>query len=111
MKALSVLIFAVFIMFTSCSKDRLPVSDNSSISSAKGSSTVEDNPNGGGGDNIAVSTVPVVVKSAFTKLYPDAASIQWKLKNGNYKVEFFRGAVKWQAIFSPSGALLKQERA
>lgn len=111
MKALSVLFFAVFIMFSSCSKDRLPVSGDSTISPAKGSSTVEDNPNGGGGDNIASSTVPAAVKTAFTKLYPDASSIQWKLKNGNYKVEFFRGAVKWQAIFSPSGALLKQERA
>jgi hypothetical protein len=111
MKALSVLIFAALIIFSSCSKDKLPVSDSSTISSAKGSSTVEDNPNGGGGDNIAASTVPVAVKNTFTKLYPDASRIQWKLKNGNYKVEFFRGAIKWQAIISPSGVLLKQERA
>ena len=111
MKALSVLFFAVFIIFSSCSKDKLPVSDSSTISSAKGSTTAEDNPNGGGGDNIAASAVPAAVKTGFTKLYPDATGIQWKLKNGNYKVEFFRGAVKWQAIFSPSGVLLKQERA
>lgn len=111
MKALSVLFFAAFIIFSSCSKDSLPVSDNSTISTAKVSSTAEDNPNGGGGDNIAESTVPNVVKNAFIKLYPDATGIQWKLKNGNYKVEFFRGGIKWQAIFSSSGILLKQESA
>ena len=80
MKALSALIFAAFIMFSSCSKDRLPVSDDSTITSAKGSSAVEDNPNGGGGDNIAASTVPAVVKTAFTKLYPDAAKHPMEIK-------------------------------
>jgi hypothetical protein len=111
MKALSVLFFAAFILFASCSKDKLPVSDSNSISSAKGSSIVEDNPNGGGGDNIAASAVPAVVKNAFTARYPDATGIQWKFKSGNYKVEFFRGAIKWQAIFTPGGILIKQERA
>jgi len=62
MKALSVLFFAAFIIFSSCSKDRLPVSGSSNISSAKGSSTAGDNPNGGGGDNIAATTVPVELR-------------------------------------------------
>ena len=113
MKSLAILLFASILACASCTKDKLPAADDSSatVSAASGSGKVEDNPNGGGGNNIAAASVPAAVKSAFTSRYPGATNIQWKLKNGQYKVEFFIGAVKWQAIFAPNGSLLKQERA
>lgn len=113
MKSLAILLFAASLAFASCSKDKLPSADDTSApaSSGSGSAKVEDNPNGGGGSNIAATAVPAAVKAAFTSRYPGATNIQWKLKNGQYKAEFFIGAVKWQAIFTPNGTLLKQERA
>jgi hypothetical protein len=72
------------------------------------SSTVEDNPNGGGGGN--TTAVPSAVLNAFKTRYPKATKIEWKkLSNGNYKAEFYIGTVRWQAIFTPTGTLVKQE--
>lgn len=69
---------------------------------------VEDNPNGGGGNN--TTSIPAAVQAAFNTRYPNATSIQWKrLSNGNYKAEFMRGTVRWQAIFTPAGVLVKEE--
>jgi hypothetical protein len=100
-------IIAAFIvgslLMTSCSKD-FP-GDDSTIAAAKAR---EDNPNGGGGNN--TTSVPAAVLSAFNTRYPDATNIQWKkLSDGSYKAEFFRGAIKWQVIFSATGTLLKEE--
>lgn len=105
MKKTILLLSIVTLCLGACTKHS-PADDNSTLTSK----SIEDNPNGGGGDNVNASTVPAAVTSAFTARYPDAAQIQWKkLSDGNYKAEFFRGAVKWQAIFTPAGTLVKEE--
>jgi hypothetical protein len=71
---------------------------------------VEDNPNGGGGNN--TTTIPMAVLSAFNTRYAGAAKIEWKLlSDGTYKAEFFISSVKWQAIFTSGGTLVKQEHS
>jgi len=36
--------------------------------------------------------------------------VHWKLlSDGSYKAEFFIGSVKWQAIFTASGTLVKEQ--
>lgn len=113
MKALTVLLVSAMLAATSCTKDKLPSGDDAAIASASSSTAnkVDDNPNGGGGNNIAASAVPTAVRNAFNTRYPGATRAEWKLKNGQYKVEFFIGTVRWQAIFTPNGTLVKQERA
>lgn len=105
MKKTILLLSVVTLSLGACTKHS-PADDNSALISK----SVEDNPNGGGGNNVNAATVPAAVTSAFKARYPDAAKIEWKLNSdGNYKVEFFRGAVKWQAIFTPAGVLVKEE--
>ena len=105
MKRTILLLSVVTLSLGACTKDS-PLDD----SSAAVSKRVEDNPNGGGGDNINAASVPAAVMSAFKARYADATQTEWKLNSdGNYKVEFFRGSVKWQAIFTPAGTLVKQE--
>ena len=90
---------------TACTKHT--GTDDSTSSSRNGSGS-EDNPNEGGGSN--TSSAPVALLSIFSSRYPDATRIEWKkLSDGNYKAEFFRGAVKWQVIFTPSGNVVKEE--
>ena len=56
------------------------------------------------------TSVPTAVLTVFNARYPNATRIEWKkLGDGNYKAEFFRGSVKWQVIFTPSGVLVKEE--
>lgn len=103
MKRILSLLLISAMLTTACSKQS-PVSDDS-VSHHEG---VEDNPNGGGGNNVA--SVPALVQAAFNSRYANASRVQWKkLSDGNYKAEFFRGAVKWQATFTPNGTLLKEE--
>lgn len=69
---------------------------------------VDDNLNGGGGNNVI--SVPPAVLSTFNARYPDATTVEWKKQSdGNYKAEFYRGSIKWQAIFTPAGVLVKEE--
>ncbi|HLO82096.1 MAG TPA: hypothetical protein VK166_14105 [Chitinophagaceae bacterium] len=103
MKKIIAAIIVGSVLMTSCSKD-LP-GGNDVVAAAKAG---EDNPNGGGGNNTV--NVPSAVLAAFNTRYPDATNIQWKkLSDGNYKAEFYRGGVKWQAIFTPAGSLVKEE--
>lgn len=112
MKTFTVILLATALSVASCSKDKLPqTTDQIASGAGSGSGKVEDNPNGGGGNNINAAAVPAAVRTAFASRYPNATAIQWKLRNGQYKAEFFIGTIKWQAIFSPTGTLLKQERA
>ena len=104
MKRIILLLSVVTLSLGACTKHH-PADDNSTLAAGK----VEDNPAGGGGNNINASTVPAAVTSVFAARYPDASRIEWKSDNGNYKAEFFRGSVKWQATFSASGTLLKEE--
>jgi hypothetical protein len=85
------------VLMTSCTKDN-PLDD----AAARGRSTgVEDR----------ITTAPEAVLSAFNARYSGATNIQWKkLSNGNYKAQFFLGSVKWEAIFTPAGSLVKEER-
>jgi major membrane immunogen (membrane-anchored lipoprotein) len=98
-------IFAVMMiasaLMTSCSKDN-PLVDEAAR--GRGTST-------GVEDNIKVVNLPAAVQDAFNSRYPGATNIEWKMKDGNYKAQFFLGAVRWEAIFTPSGTLVKQERA
>jgi len=101
MKKILSLVIVAAVLLTSCTKQG-PGGDLANPQ------TFEDNVNGGGGSN--TKSVAAAVLAAFNARYPDAARIQWKLlSDGNYKAEFFRGAVKWQATFSPTGSLLKEE--
>lgn len=105
MKRIVNVLFLASVLTTACTKQSHGSDDL--IPHQQG---VEDNPNGGGGNNVTLSTVPAAVTGAFTARYPGAVSIQWKkLSDGNFKAEFMRGAVKWQAIFTPAGTLVKEE--
>ncbi len=104
MKTVISFLIAMTVLTTSCSKSG--VDDSSVLTSRPG----EDNPNGGGGNNIAASAVPAAVMSVFNSRYPDASQTQWKLlSDGTYKAEFFRGASKWQVIFKADGTIIKEE--
>ena len=49
--------------------------------------------------------------NAFNTKYPGASVREWKkLDNGNYKAEFTFNGDEWEATFSPTGDLLKEER-
>jgi hypothetical protein len=128
MKKLFSLLVAAAIVSTSCTKDILNpnIPGNGTETIHHGGGT-EDNHNGGGNDDNNngggnddnnnnnggddnVSSVPDAVLSVFNARYTDAANIEWKLlSNGNYKAEFFRGSVKWQTTFTPSGTIVKEE--
>jgi len=105
MKKLFFAVLVPIMVATACTKHT--GTDDSTASSRNGSGS-QDNPNGGGGNN--TTSVPMSVLSVFNNRYPDATRIEWKkLADGNYKAEFFRGSVKWQVIFTPSGNVVKEE--
>jgi hypothetical protein len=107
MKKTFVFLALAAVLATACTKNSRG-SDDGIVSAAKHGNGVEDNPNGGGGDN--TTSVPPAVLSAFNSRYPDASNIQWKKQSdGTYKAEFFRGTVKWQATFTAAGVLVKEE--
>lgn len=96
-------IVAVMLLFaiSSCEKvnDLVSSSDDSVLSR-------------GGGDNIPVSQVPAAVVAAWKAKYPAAGGqIEWELEDGNtYKVKFWLGNERWQAIFSSTGTFLSEKR-
>ena len=105
MKKLSSLLLIASLFATSCSKP-LRGSDNI-ITQQKHGEGPDDNPHGGGNNTVSV---PAVVLSAFHSRYPDAKNIEWKkLSDGNFRAEFLRGTVKWEATFTPGGILVKEE--
>lgn len=105
MKKLFLLMSIPVLLATACTKQKSP--DDNPLS--RNNSQFEDNPNGGGGNN--TTSVPLAVLSAFNARYPDATRVEWKkLTDGNFKAEFFRGSVRWQAIFTAAGNLVKEER-
>jgi hypothetical protein len=106
MKKIAILFFSASLFITACNKQSHGADD--AVPHLPG---VEDNPNGGGGNNINSAAVPGAVIAVFNARYADATRIEWKFKNGNYKVEFFRGTVKWQTIFTPAGVVVKEEHA
>jgi hypothetical protein len=107
MKKIFVFILAVTV-FAACSKQSPSSDDLFQEQLSRRSGGVEDNPNGGGGLN--TTTIPPVILAAFNSKFPGVTRIEWKLlANGNYKVEFYKGTVKWQVIYSPTGTILKME--
>jgi hypothetical protein len=103
MKNMLSVAIALSLLATSCTKENRGADDLFPHKAG-----VEDNINGGGGNNVA--NVPAAVQTTFSARYPDATAVQWKqLNDGTFKAEFFRGAVKWQVIFSATGTVLKEE--
>ncbi|WP_407523282.1 hypothetical protein PDL71_16845 [Lacibacter sp. MH-610] len=64
--------------------------------------------------SVALSTaqVPAAVMDAFKAKYPNAGGeIEWQREDGNtYKVKFWLGAQRWQAIFSAAGGFISEKQ-
>lgn len=108
--ALIVFSFAV----TSCTKESLTggsINATSTDASHGSDDGINNTIASGGGSNISSSSVPMAVMNAYKAKFPGATRAEWKkLSNGTYKVQFYRNGVRWEAIFSASGMLLKVER-
>ena len=87
------LLISTIAMSTTCTKE-----DNISSSSSSN------------GSNIGSSAVPAAVKAAFNSRYPTASGqIEWEKEDGNtYKVKFFIGSQRKQAIFATDGSFLSE---
>jgi hypothetical protein len=56
--------------------------------------------------------VPQVVLSAFRSTHPNDSVYEWNLRNdGTWKAHFNRGTVKWEATYTSTGVLVKEEQA
>lgn len=61
---------------------------------------------------ISLAAVPKAVLDAFAAQFPSDVVYEWKLRNdGTWKAHYMRGAVKWEATFSATGTLLKNEKS
>jgi len=89
-KILFFLMLATITMSSTCSKSDDMVSASTSISS---------------------SSVPAAVMNNFNSRYPNAGGqIEWEKENGNtYKVKFFIGSQRWQAIFAADGSFISEK--
>lgn len=100
---------------SSCTKDALT---NGSVNATSADASHGSDDNGGngtsgsgGGTRISAASVPAAVMNAYKAKFPGAARAEWKkLSNGNFKVQFFRNGVKWEATYTPGGSLVKLER-
>jgi hypothetical protein len=61
---------------------------------------------------ISASQVPSGVMTSFNTRYPTASGqIEWEKEDGNtYKVKFFLGAQRWQAIFTSNGSFVSEKQ-
>jgi hypothetical protein len=58
------------------------------------------------------AAVPKAVLDAFRQRYSSDNVYEWKLTNaGEWKAHFMRGAIKYEATFSATGAFIKFEQA
>lgn len=91
-KLLFILLMATLSMSSTCTKE-----DDLSGSS---SST-----------NLSTSQVPSGVMSAFNSRYPNASGqIEWEKEDGNtYKVKFFIGSQRWQALFTANAVFISEK--
>jgi len=57
-------------------------------------------------------TAPAAVNTAFNTRYPTASGeIEWQKEDGNtYKVKFFIGSQRWQAIFAADGTFISETK-
>jgi hypothetical protein len=112
------IILAAFVLClgaASCTKESLTgnaITASSTDASHGADDGVSSTSGSGGGTRISASSVPTAVMNAYKAKFPGATMAEWKkLSNGTYKVQFVRNGVRWEAIFSASGTLLKLERA
>ncbi len=70
------------------------------------------NDNSGSIGPITAAQVPSAVMNAYTNRYPSASGqIEWEREDGNtYKVKFFLGSQRWQAIFAANGSFLSEKQ-
>ena len=89
-KILFFLALSTVTMSTTCSKHDDMVSSSTSVRS---------------------SGVPSSVMNNFNSRYPTASGpIEWEKENGNtYKVKFFIGSQRWQAIFASDGTFISEK--
>jgi hypothetical protein len=104
----------IVMLATACNKENLPNLPNSpGIGMNDDHSGFDDHrgdAGGGGGEKVSASQVPAAVLEAYNGRYSNTTRVEWKkLDNGNYKVEFYQGNLKVEAVFSASGVLLKEE--
>lgn len=61
--------------------------------------------------SISVSQVPPGVMNAYNSRYPSASGqIEWEKEDGNtYKVKFFIGSQRMQAIFAANGSFISEK--
>jgi hypothetical protein len=88
--------FILLLVMASCTQNiDLPTPDDSSNSVA-----------------LTPAQVPTAVMDAFKAKYPTAGGeIEWQKEDGNtYKVKFWLGAQRWQAIFSAAGGFISETR-
>lgn len=72
----------------------------------------EDDIMAGNSQGINTSQVPAAVMGAFTSRYPAATGqIEWEREDGNtYKVKFFIGSQRMQAIFAANGGFISEKQ-
>lgn len=89
-KFLFILLLATVTMSSTCSKNDDIVSNSTSISA---------------------SQVPAAVMSAYNSRYPAASGqIEWEKEDGStYKVKFFIGSQRTQAIFAANGTFISEK--
>ena len=56
---------------------------------------------------INASTVPTIVTSKFTALYPNCKAEEWKKEKGNYETKFVQSSIKTCLVIDPSGNVVK----
>jgi hypothetical protein len=90
------------LLLASCQKSiDLPQTTDDSVSASSKNSV-----------SVAASQVPAAVMNAFKEKYPTAGGeIQWEHEDGNtYKVKFFIGTQRWQAIFTATGGFVSEKK-
>lgn len=53
--------------------------------------------------------IPVTVKTAFEKTYPDVKDVDWEMENGNYEAEFEIKDTDYSVLFDALGNILETE--
>ena len=102
-------VFIAALLATACTKERHGADDALPATERHGGGT-EDKTSSGG--RIGASDVPATVLNAFNTQFPNATRTEWKkLSNGNYKVQFVSGSVRYEATYTPAGTRVKLERA
>ena len=59
-------------------------------------------------DKVQDKDVPAPIQTNFKTQYPDASAVNWKMKEGNYKVHFKQNGFKQLAAYDASGKLLSK---